>query len=168
MLITNRLPSDAEIRKMFDAIPALEKHKVADQVVRAGIRPITTRARALIPRSKASDRAKRSKKQRASNPGLDSPLWKTIKHVVRTSDNAGAVAVSGAEWTGKTGAGQKIYLIAEHKQKGRRMFFWGKDGGRTKIKIRNVMVQAAEETRAAQLSAMKAKLRSKMDEVWRG
>ena len=168
MLFTDRLPTDAEIRKMFDAVPALEKHKVADSVVRAGIKPITARARLLVPRSKASDRAKRSKEQRRTNPGLDSPLWKTIKHVVRTGGNASAVAVSGAEYTGAGGPGQKIYLVAEHKKKGRRMFFWGKDGHRTKLKIRNVMIQAAEETRSAQLSAMKSKLKAKLDEVWSG
>src|SRR5690606_34699614 len=96
MLLTDKLPTDAEIRKMFDAVPALEKHKVADSVVRAGIKPITARARMLVPRSKASDRAKRSKKQRRENPGLDSPLWKTITDVVRTHGGYGhtsAVAI---------------------------------------------------------------------------
>lgn len=167
-MVTTRLPSDAEIKTMFDAVPALEKHSVADTVVRAGVKPITKRARMLIPRSNSSDRAKRSAKQRRENPGLDSPLWKTIKHVVRKGGNASAVAVSGAEYTGVRGPGQKIYLIAEHKQKGRRMFFWGHDGNRTKLKIRNVMVQAAEETRGEQLAAMKAALTKKMNEVWRG
>lgn len=168
MSLTMKLPSDAELRKMFDAVPALEKHKVADQVVRAGIKPITARACAIIPRSRATDRAKRSAKQRRSNPGLDSPLWKTIKHVVRLNKNASATAISGAEFTGAGGPGQKIYLIAQHKKNERRMFFWGRDGNRTKLKIRNVMVQAAEETRAEQLSEMKAVLKTKLDEVWRG
>lgn len=167
-MVIGRLPTDAEIHKMFDAVPSLEKHKVADTVVRAGIRPITKRARMLIPRSKASDRAKRSDSQRRDHPGLDDPLWKTIKHVVRKYPNASAVAVSGAEYTGEGGPGQKIYLIAEHKQKGRRVFYWGRDASLTRLKIRNVMVQAADETRAEQLAAMKAKLRQKMDEVWNG
>lgn len=167
-MTTMNLPSDADLRKMFDAVPKLEKHQVADQVVRAGIRPITARARQLVPRSKASDRAKRSKKQRRENPGLDSPLWKTIKHVVRTGRNAAAVAISGAEHTGVKGPGQKIYLIAEHKQNGRKVFYWGADAFQVKLKIRNVMVQAAEETRPAQLAAMKAKLRERLDKVWGG
>lgn len=167
-MMTTNLPSDGELRKMFDAVPKLEKYSVADAVVRAGIRPITTRARALVPRSKASDRAKRSKSQRRDNPGLDDPLWKTIKHVVRTGRNAAAVAISGAEYTGQNGPGQKIYLIAEHKTNGRKVFYWGADAFRVKLKIRNVMVQAAEETRPAQLAAMKAKLRERLDKVWGG
>lgn len=167
-MLTTKLPTDAELRKMFDAVPALEKHRVADATVRAGIKPVTTRARMLIPRSKASDRAKRSAKQKRENPGLDSPLWKTVKHVVRKGERAGAVAVSGPEFTGSGGVGQKIYLIAEHKKKGRRVFYWGRDAGITRIKIRNVMVQAAEETRPEQLAAMKAMLKRKLDEVWRG
>lgn len=167
-MVTTNLPSDAQMRKMFDAVPALEKHSVADSVVRAGVKPITKRAREIIPRSKASDRAKRSAKQRRENPGLDDPLWKTIKHVVRKGGNASAVAVSGAEFTGTAGPGQKIYLIAEHKQKGRRVYFWGKNAGQTRLKLRNVMVQAAEETRGQQLTAMKAELVKKMNEVWRG
>lgn len=161
-----KLPSDAELKRMFDAVPALDRYKVADQVVRAGAKPITNRARQLIPRSKKSDTDKRSRKQRAQ-ADWETPLWKTVKLVVRKGQQGSAVAVTGPEYTGKTGAGQKIYLVAEHKQKGRRMFFWGKDGGRTKIKIRNVMVQAADESRSQSLSAMKDKLKTLMDGVWK-
>lgn len=161
-----KLPSDAELKKMFDAVPQLNRYEVADAVVAAGIKPITGRARRLIPRSKPADRAKRSKKQRETNPGLDDPLWKSVRHVVRKAGRGGAVAVSGPEFKGKAGASQKIYLVAEHKQKGRRMFFWGRDGGRTKLKIRNVMIQAAEETKPEQLAAMKVPLKKKMDQVW--
>ena len=161
-----RLPTDAELGRMFDAVPVLERHRVSDQVVRAGAKPITKRAQSLIPRSKKEDTDKRSKKQRAAADWAK-PLWRTVKLVVRKGAKAGAVAVTGPEYTGKTGAGQKIYLIAEHKQKGRRMFFWGKDGGRTKITIRNVRVQAADEARGESLSEMKAKLTTLMDEVWK-
>ena len=161
-----KLPTDAEISRMFDAVPMLERYSVGDKVVRAGARRITTRARQLIPRSKKSDTDKRSKKQRAQ-ADWETPLWKTVKLVVGKGNKGGAVAVTGPEYTGKTGAGQKIYLIAEHKQKGRRMFFWGKDGGRTKVKIRNVMVQAADEAKPQSLSAMKSKLKQVMDEVWK-
>jgi len=87
---------------------------------------------------------------------------------VRKNQRGGAIAVTGPEFTGAGGAGQKIYLVAEHKQRGRRMIFWGRDGGRTKLKIRNVMVQAADEVRAQTLAAMKAKLTTLMDQMWRG
>lgn len=167
MDIKIQLPTDAELGRMFDAVPALERHQVGDKVVRAGAKPITKRAQSLIPRSKAADTDKRSKEQKAA-ADWTKPLWKTVKLAVRKYGNGGALAVTGPEYTGKTGAGQKIYLIAEHKQKGRRMFFWGKDGGRTKIKIRNVIVQAADESRPESLTAMKAKLKTLMDQVWRG
>jgi hypothetical protein len=48
------------------------------------------------------------------------------------------------------------------------MIFWGQDGGRTKLKIRNVMVQAADEVRVVTLAAMKTKLKTLMDQIWRG
>jgi hypothetical protein len=166
-----QLPSDADMKRMFDAVPALERYRVADQVVAAGARPITRRARQLMPRSKASDRAKWSKERREGKgrwAGLDkTALWKTVKLVVRKGERGGAVAVTGPEFTGSGGAGQKVYLVAEHKQRGRRMIFWGRDGGRTKLKVRNVMVQAAGETKGEQLTAMKAKLTTLMDQVWK-
>jgi hypothetical protein len=167
-----KLPTDAELKKMFDAVPALERYQVADKVVSAGAKPITKRAQQLMPRSKDTDRAKWSKERRAGKgrwAGLDRvPLWKTVKLVVRKGDRGSAVAVTGPEFTGKGGAGQKIYLVSEHKQRGRRMIFWGRDGGRTKLKIRNVMVQAAEEVRGQSLVQMKSKLKTLMDQLWRG
>ena len=168
MKIVTKLPTDAEVAAMFDAVPKLQRYAVAESVVRAGVKPITTRARQLIPRSEPEDRAKRSSNQRKTNPGLDDPLWKTVKHVVRSGRNAAAVAVSGPEFESNRNVGQKIYLIAEHKQKGRRVFYWGKDAGITRVKIRNVMVQAAEETKQQQLTAIKAMLKKKMDQVWGG
>jgi len=166
-----KLPTDAELKKMFDAVPILERYQVSDKVVRAGSAPITRRARQLMPRSKASDREKwnKERKQGKGRPaGLDkTALWKTVKLVVRPGRQASALAVTGPEFTGKDGAGQKIYLVAEHKQRGRRMIFWGRDGGRTKLKIRNVMVQAADETRGESLANMKAKLKTLMDTLWR-
>ena len=167
-----KFPSDAELKKMFDAVPMLERYAVGDKVVSAGCRPITNRARQLMPRSKEADKKKWNKERKAGTgrwAGLDkTPLWKTVKMVVRKGSKASAIAVTGPEFTGAGGAGQKIYLVAEHKQRGRRMIFWGRDGGRTKLKIRNVMVQAAEEVRSQTLAAMKAKLTTLMDQIWRG
>lgn len=168
MFNVKRLPTDKELNKLFDAVPVLNRHQVADKTVRAGVKPITTRARQLIPRSSESDRAKRSTKQRQSSPGLDYPLWKTVKAVVRKGNSAGAIAVTGPEFKGSMSAGQKIYLIAEHKKKGRRVFYWGKDANRTKLKIRNVMLQAADETRPQQLANMKSVLKRELDRIWRG
>lgn len=166
-----KFPTDAELAKMFDAVPKLNRYEVGDKVVTAGARPITNRARQLMPRSKASDRDKWSKARKSVLSrwsGLNSPLWKTVKMVVRKGKNASAIAVTGPEFTGTGGAGQKIYLVAQHKQRGRRMIFWGRDGGRTKLKVRNVMIQAADEVRAQSLSAMKAKITTLMDQMWRG
>lgn len=167
-----KFPTDAELAKMFDAVPKLNRHEVGDKVVTAGARPITNRARQLMPRSKPEDRAKWNKARKSGTgrwAGLDqTALWKTVKLVVRKGNNAGAIAITGPEFVGTGGAGQKIYLVAEHKQRGRRMIFWGRDGGRTKLKIRNVMVQAADEVRPQSLSAMKAKLTTLMDQMWRG
>lgn len=168
-LKVNKLPTDADIRRMFDAVPILERYKVADQVVRAGSKPIMTRARQLVPRSKPADTAKRSAKQRNS-ADWDTPLWKTVKQVVRTKSSknkGGAVAIVGPE---NVQAGSKIYLIAEHKTRTRRRVLWGKEPvtiAKVVLRMRNLITQAFDETKSMQLSAMRAKLKTVLDEVWK-
>lgn len=154
------LPIDAELKRMFDAVPQLERYRVSDQVVRAGARPIVKRARQLAPRSTAESRAKRSSNQRQS-ADWDYPLWKTIKLVVRKYARAAGVGVVGPEWP----KGNKAYFNTSPS--GRRQVLWGRPTGRVVPPIRNWIVQAFDETRNEQLGLMKAKLKSLMDDIWR-
>ena len=154
------MPTDAELERMFDAVPKLERYRVGDQVVRAGTAPIVKRARELAPRGNAVDRKKRAKTQRGA-ANWDIPLWKTIKRVIRKYQK-GTLGVVGPEWP----SGNKAYFNTSPK--GRRVFYWGKDAGKTKAQIRNWIVDAAEQTRSEQLSLMKAKLKEVMDQVMRG
>lgn len=155
-----KLPTDAELKKMFDAVPILQRHRVSDQVVRAGARPIVTAARRLAPRSTEADRAKRSESQR-EKADWNYPLWKTIKQVVRKGRNAGAISIVGPEWP----KGNKVYFNTSPA--GRRQVLWGKRTGRVVPQIRNWIVLAFEQTQTQQLSAMKKKLLQLMDGIWK-
>ena len=157
---TKKLPTDAELRRMFDAVPILIRHGVADQVVRAGSQPVVKRARQLSPRSSNTGTADKRSRQQRLEANWEIPLWKTIKRVVRKY-SANATAIIGPEWP----EGNKAYFNTSPK--GRKQWFWGRFTGRTVAQIRNWIVQALDETRSQQLAAMKAKLRQKMDEIWK-
>lgn len=173
-------PTDADLQRMFSGVPTLERFRVGDQVVRAGAKPITNRFRQLVPRSKASDTDKRSKDQK-KKADWNAPLWKTVKVVVRkgnSSNRGGAIAVIGPEFVT---AASKIYLIAEHTTNTRRVVLWGRKqpdatkqrvrwqtAGQLVNRLRNLAVQAFDETNSQQASAMKAKLKNVMDNIYRG
>lgn len=155
------MPNDAELNRMFDAVPQLERYRVLDQVVRAGAIPVRKRARQLAPRSTKADRDKRSKNQR-SEADWDYPLWKTVKYVVRKYGKRIGIAVVGPEWPG----GNKAYFNTSPS--GREQVLWGRRTGRTIPQIRNWIVQAFDETKPQQLAAMKAKLRTLLDRILKG
>lgn len=157
--VKHNLPTDAELKAMFDAVPILERHKVADKTVRAGAKVVIKRARQVAPRSTKEDREKRSAKQR-SEAEWNYPLWKTIKQVVRKySHNASAII--GPEWP----RGNKAYFNTSPG--GRKKVLWGKVTGEIIPAIRNWIVQAFDETRNQQLAVMKQTLRKLMDEIWK-
>lgn len=158
--IKMQLPSDAELSAMFDAVPILERAEVSFHVLRAGATPIVKRARQLAPRSTAEMRAKRSKSQK-KQADWDYPLWKTINLVVRGGRRAAGIAVIGPEWP----KGNKAYFNTSPK--GREQYFWGRFSGRRVPQIRNWIVQAFDETKAQQLMAMKLKIRTLMDKIWK-
>lgn len=166
--IKMNLPTDADLERMFDMVSKLEKYKVTDKVVEAGTAVVVKRARELAPRSTPQDRAKRSENQRngktKSGDKIDwnYPLWKTIKRVIRKYNGRYGIGIVGPEWP----KGNKAYFNTSPK--GRKQVLWGKVTGRTVAQIRNWIVQAFDETKPAQLSAMKAKLTELMDKVMRG
>lgn len=178
-----KLPTDAELDRMFNMVPKLERFKVLDEVTKAGTAPIVKRARELAPRSTPADRKKRSKNQRngvtksGDKIDWDYPLWKTIKRVIRKYNSRYGVGVVGPEWP----KGNKAYFNTGPK--GNKGHHWGYEGKvyprsdgkvhipgppKARAQVRNWIVQAFDETKGAQLSAMKAKLTELLDKVMRG
>ncbi len=156
---TQGLPTDADLKAMFDAVPILVRYRVSDQVLRAGTAPIVKRARQLAPKQTAEQRKKRSKSQQAA-ADWDTPLWKTIGRVVRKYNKARGIAVVGPKYP----EGNKAYFNTSPS--GREQVFWGNRTGRTVKQVRNWIVQAFDETKSQQLSAMKTKLQKLMREIW--
>lgn len=155
------MPNDAELKRMFDAVPALERHKVTDKALNASGKVVLDRARQLAPRGNQVDREKRSdsQKQRAN---WNTPLWKTIAKKYVKNNRGGGVILVGPKWPD----GNKAYFNTSPK--GRRVFYWGKDAGITKPQIRNWIVQAFDETKTQQLAAMKASITASMDAIFKG
>jgi hypothetical protein len=171
-------PTDEQLNKMFDAVPKLEQYKVLDKTVDAAAAVVVKRAQSLAPRSKDSDRKKRSKSQR-DNADWNYPLWKTIGKVIRKYANRYGLAVIGPKWP----KGNKAYFNTSPK--GNAGHRWGKAGqqyqrtrnGKTetytampakpRAQIRNWIVQAFDETKPQQLAAMKAKLTELTDQMMR-
>jgi len=153
-----RLPSDSELKKMFDAVPQLKRHAVMKASTTAAAKVIASRARQLAPRGTKSDAAKRSKKQR-SEANWNIKLRTTIAQVTRAYDN-GSFSVVGP----KSPDGNKAYLNQPRKVS-RLHKLWGKNVGRTYKAARNWIMQAFDETQNQQLAAMKAALIKKVDEM---
>ena len=180
--ISHNLPSDAQLRKMFDAIPILERHEVATKTLRAGVTPIMRQAKQLIPVGNDSDRDRRLEKQRGE-ADWETHLRDTIKTAVRkgnAGNRGGAVGVVGPKYEpsggggGKkalqAGPGGKIYLIGTWKKGTRIRKLWGNDPkvlSKIKRKFRNFMLDAANFSRPEQLARMKVRLTQLMDIIWR-
>lgn len=155
-----QLPTDADLRKMFDAVPQLRRYQVIPTTTKAGGRIVLARARQLAPRSTAEDRAKRSKKQRAQANWDAKPLHKSVAMVTRTYDRSAATIVGP-----KHPDGNKAYFNSP-KSGSRLHVLWGMQAGRrTKLAIRNWVVRAFDETKPQQLQAMKAALSRKIKEM---
>lgn len=155
-----KLPTDAELDRMLNMGPKLKQYQVADKAVTAAATVLVERAKALTPRGDLTgNSAKRSQKQRAE-ADWDYPLHKAIKKVTRRYDRA-SVAVVGPEWP----KGNKAYFNTSPK--GRVQWFWGRKTGAIVPQIRNWIVQAFDETKPMQLSAMKASITKTVDAMMR-
>jgi hypothetical protein len=154
-----KLPTDRELAKMFDAIPQLKRHGVLGATTQAGAKVIVSRAKQLAPRGNDADRQKRSAKQKAA-ANWNIRLHTTIAEVTRRGNRL-AFSIVGPRHP----QGNKAYFNSP-KSGRRRHVLWGKAGGeRSKLSIRNWIVQAFDETRSSQLSAMKAALTKKIHEM---
>jgi hypothetical protein len=143
---------------MFDAVPQLKRHAVMKASTTAAAKVIVDRAKQLAPRGTKADADKRSKKQR-SEANWNVKLRTTIAQVTRTYDKA-SFSVVGP----KSPHGNKAYMNQPRKRS-RPHKLWGKDVGRTYKAARSWIISAFDETQNQQLSAMKAALTKKVDEM---
>lgn len=160
--IKMQLPNDAELDRMFNMVPKLERYKVLDKATGEAAKIVVKRARELAPRSSDTGSAQKRSKKQASSANWSYPLWKTIKRVFRKYQDRYGLAVIGPEWP----TGNKAYFNTSPK--GRRQVLWGKATGRVVAQIRNWIVQAFDETKTQQLNAMKDSLKQSLDQVMRG
>lgn len=159
LTVAMKLPTDDELKKMFDAVPQLQRFKVTSKAVKAASKVVETRASQLAPRSKPADQKKRSKKQKAEANWTGVPLHTTIKHVVRDYENSSSGFI-GPAWP----HGNKAYFN-QPRNRSRKHILWGQDVGRIYVATRNWIVQAFDETQSAQLAAMKASLKDSIDKI---
>ena len=168
-------PSDAELKKMFDAVPRLQRYNVSDKAVNAAARIVARRAKQLAPRQTAQQRKKRSAKQ-AKEANWNIPLYQTIAVVVRKYA-INAAGIVGPKWPD----GNKAYFNTGPG--GNKGHHWGYEGkeyatksGRIHIagpakwraQIRNWIVKAFDETKTQQLEEIKKSLKKSMKELWGG
>lgn len=153
------LPNDREIAAMFDAVPLLKKHEVMSATTKAGAKVIVSKAKQIAPRGTQADRDKRSKKQRAS------ANWNIRLHTTVAMVTRGRYTRSFSIVGPRHPDGNKAYLNSP-KSGSRRHVLWG---NRTRVRqkkaTRNWMMQAFDESRSQQLSAMKSALTKKVDEM---
>lgn len=169
-------PSDAEIAQLFGTIPKLEYYGVLDKTVKAGAEIIAAKAKLKAPRSKPGDRKKRSASQK-EGADWEYPLWKTIAYKVKRYGGVRGYGIVGPKWP----KGNKAYFNTSPK--GNKGHHWGyagtsyfkKNGGvhyagkaKARAQVRNWIVEAFDETKEAQLSAMKAKLTETVDAMMKG
>lgn len=150
---THELPS---IMAMLESLPKLllSSGGPVDRDVQAGLKPIARRARQIAPDSrKTGTRDKQSKSSKAKWPErLRAQIrMKVIKH------ENGAWGIAGP----RSPQGNVAHFMQE---KPRRLVLWGKATMIRKYRIeKNWITQAADETKAEQLSAMETSLKTDID-----
>lgn len=144
-------------------IPVLMRLAPAERILKAMAKPIVSRGKSLAPRSRVSSgdsgptRNKMSAKAKAKWPEEGS---KHIRFVYRKGENGGYVVIGGDDPMANS-------FNFDGSEKGRRVFYWGKDQGRVKRvePSQRFMMKAFVETRAEQVSAGNAQLEKELREL---
>ena len=155
------LPSDDDLKRMWDMVPKLERYQVLDKATREVGKVVVDRAQQLAPRSSKTGTNNKRGKNQAKEANWNYPLWKSIRMVVRKYSRVTIVVIGP-----KHPEGNKAYFNTSPD--GRRQVLWGLRTGKRIPQIRNWIVQAFDETKAQQMSAMKASLQTSIDQVMRG
>ena len=158
--LTIKLPSDAELDRLFASAPTLERYKVQDKAVRAAAKPVVERAKQLAPRSSQTGTSKKRSKSQRSTADWSIVLATTLTAVIRRFDT-GAYAIVGPSWP----KGSKVHFNSAHIKGSRREMLWGKPSGREYRQVDNWLKRAGDETVYRQREAMKASIKKSLDEM---
>ena len=162
-------PKEGDIKKMFDAVPILERHQVGSKATRAGARPVLSSAKSKAKSLYNGKRTRQGWSRNMFRQKIDGGqgrslteerIWKTLGMVVRKYDRGSAIAVVGTRWP----AGNVIHYHGP-KAGGRRVFYWGRDAGRTKLFV-DFLKQSFDETKQEQSAAIRESLKKSMRDIW--
>ena len=148
--------SQAQLAKLL-RIPVLMRLGPAERVLKAMAKPVVARGKALAPRSRTSGtRDKMTAKASAKWP---EEARNNIGFVYRKGENGGYLVIGGKS--------PKANSLNFDAGKGRKVFYWGKDQGRSKrvAPSERFMQKALDETRSAQEAAGFAQLEKEMKEL---
>lgn len=158
--LTVKMPSDAELDRLFATAPVLERYKVQDKAVRAAAKPVVNRAKQLAPRSSVTGTAKKRSKKQSGQADWSIVLATTIKAVVRKF-STGAYAKVGPDFP----KGAKVHFNSAHVKGFRRAVLWGKATMVKPYRQDDWLKRAGDETVAMQREAMKASIKKSLDEM---
>lgn len=153
---------ESQISKLLK-IPLLIRLKPAERILKAMAKPIVVRAKAIAPDSRVASNAsgptrdKMSAKTKAKWP----ESAKThIGYVYRKGENGGYLVIGGK-------SPQANSFNFDASDRGRKVFYWGKDMGRIKRvePSQRFMQKAFDETKSAQILAGNAQLAKEMKEL---
>jgi hypothetical protein len=148
---------ESQLAKLIK-IPVLMRLGPAERILKAMAKPIVVRAKAIAPDSRTSGtRELMSAKTKAKWP----ESGKThIRMIYRKGDGGGYLVIGANDPLGNS-------LNFDSSNKGRKVFYWGKDSGKIKRvePSQRFMQKAFDETRSAQVSAGNAQLEKEMKEL---
>ena len=148
--------------KRLQQIPAMMRLGPAERILKAMAGPIVAKAKAIAPSSVASgSRKKQSKTTAGKWSGREGR--KHIGYVYRKSNRGGYLVIGGKDPYANS-------FNFDASTEGRRVFYWGKDSGRTKRinPSERFMQKAFDETREQQVSAANKQLEKELKEMQLG
>jgi hypothetical protein len=162
-----KIEDSAKILLMLERVHKKARTGVAMDAVEAAGKVIVARAKELAPRGSQTGTSRKRSKKQSGAARWNIELHTTIGMVQR-QNKKGTVSIIGPKWPD----GNKAYFNTSPA--GRQRKLWGSNptaaSGLSTVapQIRNWIVQAAEETRGAQLAAMRAVIEPEMREAMRG
>ena len=144
-------------------IPVLMRLGPAERILKAMAKPIVVQAKAIAPDSRTS--GTRNKMSGENSPSNTAAKWpgsgkKHIRAIYRKGDGGGYLVIGADDPLGNS-------LNFDSSNKGRKVFYWGKDSGKVKRvePSQRFMQKAVDETKSAQVSAGNAQLEKEMKEL---
>lgn len=153
--------NDAQI-ELLESIPMLIQYAVADKCMKAMVKPIAERAKDVLPSSRSTGTRKKWSKKYKQNAA-----WQ-----INSGRHVGAKVVKyqrgATAYVGPTYPKGNKQQFNSNKERGRRVFYWGKNAGQVYIPDERPMQRAYDETRDAQMTAFMTTLTNEIAEIARG